>query len=88
MRNTTTISEHRGTGYAEVAAFWILAGVILVIAFGDFLALLGIALAAAAVISWLYRAVERRWETNHPDMASVSHLRPALTGQQDLPQAA
>ena len=37
MRNTTTtISEHRGTSYAEVAAFWILAGVILVVAFGAF----------------------------------------------------
>jgi hypothetical protein len=88
MRNTTTISEHRGTGYAEVAAFWILAGVILVIAFGDFLALLGGALVVAAAISWAYRAVERRWERHEAEMASVSHLRPALTRQQDLRRAA
>jgi hypothetical protein len=88
MRNTTTISEHRRTGYAEVAAFWILAGVILVIAFGDFLALLGGALAVAAVVSWVYRAVERRWDSHDAAMASVSHLRPALAGQQDLPKAA
>lgn len=85
MRHTTTtISEHRGTSYAEVAAFWILAGVILVIAFGDFLALLGVALAVAAAVSWIYRAVERRWESKHAEMASVSHLRSALTGPRDL----
>ena len=85
MRNTTTtINERRATSYAEVAAFWILAGVILVIAFGDFLALLGVALAVAAAVSWIYRAVERRWESKHAEMASVSHLRSALTGPRDL----
>jgi drug/metabolite transporter (DMT)-like permease len=83
MRNTTT-SEHRGTRYAEVAAFWILAGTILVIAFGDFLTLLGVALAIAAAVSWIYRAVEDRWESNDAETASVSHLRPALAGQRDL----
>ena len=88
MRTTTTISEHHGTHYAEVAAFWILAGIILVVAFGDFLALLGVALAIAAAVSWIYRAVERRRETNHAEMASVRHLRPALSRQQDLPRAA
>jgi hypothetical protein len=84
MRTTTTISEHRGTRYAEVAGFWILAAIILVIAFGDFLTLLAFALGIAAAVSWIYRAVERRWENNDAEMALVSHLRPALTGQRDL----
>ncbi len=88
MQTTTTVSEHRGTRYAEVAGFWILAGIILVIAFGDFLTLLAVALGIAAAVSWIYGTVERRWENNDAEMASVSHLRPALSGQQDLPRAA
>ena len=84
MRHTTTINGHHGNHYVEAAAFWILAGLIVLIAFGDFLTLLVGAFAIATAITWIYRAVERRWESTHAEMASVSHLRSALTGPRDL----
>ncbi len=81
---TTTISERRDTHFTEAAMFWILAGILVVIAFGDFLTVLAAAFAIAAAISWIYRAVEHRLERNGTDMASVRHLRPASTGGRDL----
>jgi hypothetical protein len=78
------VNEHRGPDFAEIALFWILAGILLVLAFGDFLTLLAGFFAVAIPISWVYRAVERRLERNDAEMAPVSHLRPALTSQSDL----
>jgi len=84
MRHTTTINGHRGNHYVEAAAFWILAGLIVLIAFGDFLTLLAGAFAIATAITWIYRAVERRLERkSDADMASVSHLS-ASSGQRHL----
>ena len=85
MRHATTINGHHGDHYVEAAAFWILAGLIVLIAFGDFLTLLAGAFAIATAIMWIYRAVERRLERNSDaDMASVSHLRSASSGQRHL----
>jgi uncharacterized membrane protein YhiD involved in acid resistance len=78
---TTTISGHHGTRDAEAAVFWIFAGIILVIAFGDALAVLAIVLAIVTAISWIYRQVEHRLERSHAEMAPVTYLRPELTGQ-------
>jgi len=84
MRHTTTINGHHGNHYVEAAAFWILAGLIVLIAFGDFLTLLAGAFAIATAIMWIYRAVERRLERKSDvDMASVSHLS-ASSGQRHL----
>jgi hypothetical protein len=85
MRHATTINGHHGNHYVEAAAFWILAGLIVLIAFGDFLTLLVGAFAIATAITWIYRAVERRFEgKSDAEMASVSHLRPASSGQPHL----
>jgi hypothetical protein len=80
---TSTISAYRGSHDLEAAAFWIFAGIIVVIAFGDALAVLGIAIAIATVIAWIYSKVERRLDRTDEAMAPVAHLRPQLTGQQD-----
>jgi hypothetical protein len=80
---TSAISGHRGGYDLEAAAFWIFAGIIVVIAFGDALAVLGIAIAIASVIAWIYSKVERRLDISDEAMAPVAHLRPQLTGQHD-----
>ena len=80
---TSTISAYRGSHDLEAAAFWIFAGIIVVIAFGDALAVLGIAIAIATVIAWVYSKVERRMDTRDEAIAPVAHLRPQLTGQPD-----
>jgi hypothetical protein len=80
---TTTISEHRGTHDAEAALFWIFAGLIMVIAFGDAVAILAVAVAIVTAVAWIYRTVEHRLERNHEHMAPVTHLRPEFTGQPD-----
>lgn len=83
MRNiTSTISGHAGHDL-EAAAFWIFAGIIVVIAFGDALAVLGVTIAIATVIAWIYSKVERRLDRSDEAMAPVAHLRPALAGQRD-----
>jgi hypothetical protein len=84
MRNiTSTISGLGGSHDLEAAAFWIFAGIIVVIAFGDALAVLGVAIAIATAIAWIYSKVERRLDRSDEAMAPVAHLRPELTGQRD-----
>jgi cbb3-type cytochrome oxidase subunit 3 len=80
----TTISGHHGTHRTAAAAFWILAGIIVVIAFADALTLLVLTLAIVTTVWWIYREVEHRAERNDAEMAPVTRLRPALTGQRDL----
>jgi ABC-type bacteriocin/lantibiotic exporter with double-glycine peptidase domain len=85
MRHTTTTtSGHHHYPIAE--ALWILAGIIMLIAFGDALVLLALAFAIVTMTTvwWVYRGVEHRVERNDAEMALVSDLCPALTGQRDL----
>jgi uncharacterized membrane protein len=58
----TTITAHHGSRYPIAETLWVLAGVTLMLAFGDALALLGIALAVAAMAAawWIHRTVEYR----------------------------
>ena len=77
---TTTIGGRHGTHEVEVAVFWIVAGIIIVIAFGDALAVLAVAIA----IAWMYRKVEHRLERTDAEMAPVTRLRPGSTGPRDL----
>ena len=84
----TTLSGHRGAFDAEAVLFWIFAGIIMVIAFGDALTVLAVAVAIVTIISWIYSKVERRVARNDGEMAPVTHLRPALTGQRDLKETA
>jgi uncharacterized membrane protein YhiD involved in acid resistance len=82
MRHTTTtIGGHHGSHDVEAALFWVFAGIILVIAFGDALAVLAVAFAIVAAVSWIYQKVERRLERSDAHTAPVTHLRPELTGE-------
>jgi hypothetical protein len=82
MRNTTISGNHPAIG----EAVWIAAGLIVLIAFGDALIVLGLALAIALMTMawWTYRQVEHRGELNDAQMAPVTHLRPASNGQREL----
>ena len=90
----TRINGVRGTHHAVaaaywvMAAFWIVAGIAAVIALGGGLTRLAVALAVAITERRLISGVEDRFERNlarsHAEMASVTHIRPALTGQRDL----
>jgi hypothetical protein len=80
-----TISGHHGTHHIVAAAVWILVGIFAVVAFGDALTLLAVALAIVTTVRWIYREVEHRLERSEAEAAPVTHL-PTLTGQLDLTQ--
>ncbi|HTY32854.1 hypothetical protein [Mycobacterium sp.] len=82
-----TISGNHGTHDREGVAFWIFAGIIMVIAFGEALAVLAAVFVIVAAVSWVYREVERRFKRSDMEMAPVTHLRPALLGEGDLKMA-
>lgn len=82
MRHTAISGQH--DAHHTVAAFWIIAGIIAVIAFGDVLTLLAVALAIVTTARWIFRQVEHRVERSDAEMAPVTHLRPGLIGQRDL----
>jgi hypothetical protein len=62
-------------------ALWGLAGIIALIAFGDVIALLALALAIVSIALWTYREVEHRLDKSDARMAPVTQLRPGLSGQ-------
>jgi hypothetical protein len=68
---------HNEFHYPFGEAVWGVAGVILLLAFGDVLVVLALALVVAGVIAavWSYRQVRR--EHDDRDLAPVTHLRPA-----------
>jgi len=67
MRHATTINGHHGNHYVEAAAFWILAGLIVLIAFGDFLTLLAGAFSREkAMRRWLLLATFVRHRAANP----------------------
>jgi hypothetical protein len=71
----TTNNRRHGAYDAEAAAFWIFAGVIVVIAFRDVLPLLTIALTVLALAFAI--ATAAWWVSRGATTASVTHLRPA-----------
>ena len=77
------ISGHHGAHGLGAALFWIFAGIIISIAFGDALAVLAVAIA----ISWMYRIVGHRSHRTDVAMAPVTRLRPEWPGQRDLKNA-
>ncbi len=86
MRDITIDGRLRSRD-AEAVAFWIFGGIIMVIAFGEALAVLAATVAFVAAISWIYRKVERRLGRNDAEAAPVTMLRPELTGHRDLKMA-
>jgi hypothetical protein len=83
MRNIA-ISGHHVAQHRLASAFWIIAGIIAVMVFGDVLTLLAVALAIVTAARWIFLEAEHRLERNDARMAPVIHLRPALSSQRDL----
>ena len=83
MLHSTTSGHHN---YPIDEGPWILAGIIILIAFGDALVLLAAVFAIVTMTTawWIHHKVEHRVERNDAELAPVTHLRPALTGQRDL----
>jgi hypothetical protein len=70
-----TISTHHDTHHPVAAAFWILAGIIVVIAFGEALTLLAVAFATVTMLGWIYREVEHRVDRNDAQIPTSSSGR-------------
>ncbi|WP_231984888.1 hypothetical protein [Mycobacterium sp. E796] len=85
---TTTIYGHHGTRDLEGAAFWIFGGIILLIAFGDAVAVLVAAVGMLSAVAWIYRKIERRFERHDAPAAAVTQLRSEWSGQYDANEAA
>jgi hypothetical protein len=83
MRHST-ISEKHGTHPTVVAEFWILAGVIALVALGDALAVSVVAVAVVITAWWIYGEFERRVERKHAAPAAVTHLQPTQRGLKDV----
>ncbi|MEM6106364.1 hypothetical protein AAHS21_08860 [Mycobacterium sp. 050272] len=68
---------HNGFHHPFGEAVWGVAGIILLLAFGDVLVVLALALVIAGMIAavWSYRQVRR--EQHDGDLAPVTQLRPA-----------
>ena len=82
MQHTITSGrQHPHHPIGEAA--WILAGIIVMLAFGDALVLLALAVAIVTTTTawWTHRKVEYRAQRDDAELASVTRLRPALTGQ-------
>ena len=71
----TKIGGHGGHPIGE--AIWIVAGIIVLMAFGDELVLLALALAIAAMATawWIRHRVGRRAQTSGAELAAVTQLR-------------
>jgi hypothetical protein len=75
MQLTTTKRQQRR--HDTVAAFWLVAGIIVMIASGDALALLIAAVAIVTLVWGMIRVIERRVR-NRTDLVRVTQLHPAL----------
>jgi hypothetical protein len=84
---TSTIGGHHGTHDVEAVAFWVFGGMILLIAFGDALAVLAVAVATLTAVAWIYRKIEQRFERNDAHTAAVTHLRAEPVGRRDAQEA-
>ncbi|OBI21754.1 hypothetical protein A5712_01410 [Mycobacterium sp. E2327] len=84
---TTTTGGHHGTRDLEAAAFWIFGGIILLVAFGDAVAVLAVAVAVVASFAWMFRKIEHRWGRHDVHPAPVTQLRSEWAGQLDAKQA-
>jgi|ERR1700755_191656 peptidoglycan/LPS O-acetylase OafA/YrhL len=83
-----------GNGYADShfpigEAVWSVAGIIILLVFGDVLLLLALTAVtvAMAVAWWTYRSAERRARAHDSELATVTQLRPTSRVQRDLSSA-
>jgi hypothetical protein len=88
MRHITSmIGGHHRTHDVEAAAFWVFGGIILLIAFGDAVAVLVVAVAVLTAVAWIYRKIERRFGGTDAHTAPVTHLRAEPGGRHDAKSA-
>ena len=88
MRHNT-ISEKHGTHHTIVAELSILAGVLMLVALGDALAVSALAVAFVLTAWWIYREIGHRVEARHAgkhaqvaqvaQVVTVTNLRPTVT---------
>jgi hypothetical protein len=81
MRYITITGQHAGhrtvgSAFWIVAACWVVAGIVAVMALGGGLTRLAVALAIVTTEWWILSGVEHRVERNHAAMRPVTHLRP------------
>ncbi|MCV7101027.1 hypothetical protein [Mycobacterium palustre] len=86
MRHTT-ISGHHQAHDVEAAVFWIFAGIIVVIAFSEVLALLAIGFAVVTAAWWISRRLERRGASSDWETAPVTRLHRAPSRRHDQNEA-
>jgi hypothetical protein len=84
---TSRINEGGHAHHTVTAVLWLLVGIVALVAFGDVVAVLAIALAIVTLVLWGYREVEHRLRTTDAEMAPVTPLRPAFTSQSDAQHA-
>jgi hypothetical protein len=73
---TSRINEGGHAHHTVTAVLWLLVGIVALVAFGDVVAVLAIALAIVTLVLWGYT-----------EMAPVTPLRPAFTSQSDAQHA-
>jgi hypothetical protein len=76
-------SRRSGSHQTLGTAVWVVAGIILAMAFGDVLILLAVAVAIVGAAWWIYREVARHQSKGDAKMATVTHLGSARAGQRD-----
>lgn len=78
----TTIRQRPDARFPIASTLWGIAGIILLVALGDVVIVLGLALAAGAIATawWVRRTAGRRVLRNHVALAPVSRL-PAIDGE-------
>ena len=84
MQQPTT-NRHRAT-HNVAEAFWLLAGIVVLIASADAIAVLAAAALIITAVWWMVREIVHRVR-NHAERAPVVQLRPALTDRRDLKTA-
>jgi hypothetical protein len=76
----TAITQYHGTRYPVAETLWVLAGIVLLLAFGDVLALLviGLGVAAMAAAWWVHRTVGHRVGSKGRALATIAPFALAI----------
>ena len=82
----TTFSAHPGFHFPIAETLWVLAGIILILAYGDALVLSALALAIVWMTTawWIHHRAAHGVQRNNAELASVTHLSRASTSRRDL----
>jgi hypothetical protein len=83
----SSINRHDHSHHTAVAGFWLFAGMVALVAFGDVVAVLALALAIVTLVLWAFREAEHRVQKDTVEVAPVTPLRPTSAGQSHLQNA-